>query len=216
MPVQASHRVLVAHPEPIVRYGLRSLIEKEPDLQVIGEAEDGPGALRLIRHLRPDLVLIGATPLLSDAVQHTAVIVIAGENEEALALAAIRAGAAAYLFRDCHVDDILRALRGAAAGQVVLPRSATRIAHDHRFERLSDREIEVVQLVCRGMANKQLAHELGITLSTVKTHVSAILAKLELSSRTQLALLATTRSARASLERGLDRLTPGVSPQRVS
>jgi NarL family two-component system response regulator LiaR len=190
MPVRAQHRILIAHPEPIVRYGLRSLIAGEPDFEVIGEADDGPDAVRMARRLHPDLALIGAIPLVADAARHTVVVVIAGENEESLALAAIRAGAAAYLQSDCQVDDVLRALRGAAAGQVILPQSAARIVHENSVHRLSQREIEVLQLVGRGMSNKQIAQELGITLSTVKSHVSGVLARLELSSRTQLALYA--------------------------
>jgi len=198
MPRSASLRVLIAHPEPIVRYGLRVLLEKEPDVRIVAEVADETEAARSVRQLRPDLAVIGATPLISDAAQHTAVIVIAGENAIDAGLAAIRAGAAAYLLRDCQLDDVLHAIRVVAAGQTVLPRAAVRIVQENRFEQLSHREIGVLQLVGRGMSNKQAACELGITLSTVKSHVSAILAKLELSSRTQLALYAAG-AARASL-----------------
>ena len=214
MPRRANLRILIAHPEPIVRYGLRSLIEDEPDFQLVGEAEDGAEALRIARQFHPDLALIGAMPLICYAALNTAVMVLAVDNEEAAALAAIRAGAAAYLFRDAQVDDVLRAIRSVAAGQTVLPRSVVRMVHDNCFEQLSDREIGVVQLISRGLSNKQLACELGITLSTVKSHVSAILAKLGLSSRTQLALYAA-RSGRATLDYPLDRLTQSVPPGRV-
>ncbi|MBV9171617.1 MAG: response regulator transcription factor [Chloroflexi bacterium] len=192
MPRRATLRVLIAHTEPIVRYGLRSLIEKEADIHVLAEeADDGPSTLRMARELRPDVAVIRRTSLIRDAAQHTAVIVIAGDNEEAAALPAIRAGAAAYLLRDCQLDDVLRAIRGVAAGQTVLPRAAARLVDEDGSECLSGRELEVLRLVGRGMSNKHVANALGITLSTVKSHVSTMLGKLGLSSRTQLALYVT-------------------------
>lgn len=192
MPGPTSLRVLIAHTEPIVRYGLRSLIEKQPGFHVLAEEPgDGPGALRMARELRPDVAVIRSTSLIRDAAQHTAVIVMAGDNDEPSALSAIRAGAAAYLLRDCQLDDVLRAIRSVAAGQTVLPRAAARLVDEDGGECLSGRELEVLQLVGRGLSNKQVAHELRITLSTVKSHVSALLGKLGMSSRTQLALYST-------------------------
>ena len=195
-------RVLIANHQPIVRHGLRALIASEPDLQVIGEAEDGGEAVRLARRLRPNVVLIdlsiptvdgiSATRMIRAELRDTQVIVMTGVHEDASAIEAIRAGAAAYLLKDARIDDLLRTIRGAGAGQVALPAQTVarmvRLVGGHAV--LSQREMDVMYLVARGLANKQVARELGITESTVKTHVSGILSKLGLLSRTQLALYA--------------------------
>jgi DNA-binding NarL/FixJ family response regulator len=199
---RATVRILIANHQPIVRHGLRALIAREPDLQMIGETDDGGEAVRLARQLRPDVVLIdlsiptvdgiSATRLIRAELRDTQVIVMTGVDQDTSAIEAIGAGAAAYLLRDSRIDDLLRTIRGAGTGQVALP--AQTIARMVRVvggrEILSHRETDVLRLVARGLANKQVARELGITESTVKTHVSGILAKLGLPSRTQLALYA--------------------------
>ena len=196
-------RVLIASHLPIVRHGLRALIASEPDLQVLGETDDGGEAVRIARQLRPDVVLIdlsiptlngiSAARMIRAELRNTQVIVMTGVDEDASAIEAIRAGAAAYLLKDARIDGLLRTIRGAGTGQVTLPAQTAarmvRLVGGH--EVLSHREIEVLCLVARGLANKQVARELGITESTVKTHVSRILSKLGLPSRTQLALYAT-------------------------
>ena len=195
-------RVLIANHQPIVRHGLRTLIASEPDLQVIGEADDGGEAVRMARQLRPNVVLIdlsipivdgiSATRLIRAELRDTQVIVMTGVHEDASAIEAIRAGAAACLLKDARIDDLLRTVRGAGAGHVELPAQTAarmiRLVGGH--EVLSHRETDVLHLVARGLANKQVARELGITESTVKTHVSGILSKLGLPSRTQLVLYA--------------------------
>jgi NarL family two-component system response regulator LiaR len=195
-------RVLIANHQPIVRHGLRVLIVDEPDLQVVGAADDGGVAVRMARQLRPDVVLvdllmptvdgISDTRLIRAELPDTQVIVTSGVDEQAAGFEAIRAGAAAYLLKDARIDDLLRTIRGAGAGQVALPaRTAARMLRlVGGHEELSHRKTEVLCLVARGLANKQVARKLGITESTVKTHVSGILAKLGLASRTQLALYA--------------------------
>jgi two-component system, NarL family, response regulator LiaR len=199
---RATCRVLVANRQPIVRHGLRALLANQSDLQVIGETDDGDEAVRMARQLRPDVVLIdfamptvdgiAATRMIRGELRDTQVIVMTAIDEDAWALEAIRAGAAAYLLKDSRIEDLLRAIRGAGAGQVALPAQAAarmvRLVGGH--EVLSHRETEVLYLVARGLANKQVARELGITESTVKTHVSGILSKLGLPSRTRLALYA--------------------------
>jgi NarL family two-component system response regulator LiaR len=208
---RATLRVLIANHQPIVRHGLRVLIANEPDLQVIGETDDGGEAVRLARQLRPEVVLIdlliptvdgiSATRMIRAELRDTQVVVMTGTNEDASAIEAIRAGAAAYLLKDSRIEDLLRTIRGAGTGQVALPAHAAarmvRLVGGH--EVLSQRETEVLCLVARGLANKQVAHALGITQSTVKTHVSGILSKLGLPSRTQVALYAA-RTGLVSLD----------------
>jgi DNA-binding NarL/FixJ family response regulator len=193
---------LIANGQPIVRHGLRALILREPDLHVIGETDDGGEAVRLARQLRPDVVLIdlaiptidgiSATRMIRAQLPDTQVVVTSGFDEDASAFQAIRAGAAAYLLKDARIDDIVRTIRGAGAGQVALPaRTAARmIGLGGGQALLSPRETEVLTLVARGLGNKQVARELVITEATVKTHMSGILSKLGLTSRTQLALYA--------------------------
>jgi NarL family two-component system response regulator LiaR len=195
-------RVLIANHQPIVRHGLRVLIANEPDLQTIGETDDGAEAVRMARQLRPDIVLIdlsiptvngiSATRMIRAELPGTQVIVMTGVDEDASTFEAIRAGAAAYLLKDSRTEELLRTIRGVDAGQVALPAqvAARMVRLVGRHEVLSHRETEVLCLVARGLANKQVARELGITQSTVKSHVSGIIAKLGLPSRTQLALYA--------------------------
>jgi len=195
-------RVLIASHQPIVRHGLRGLLAAEPELEIVGESGDGADALRLARRLRPDLALIdmgiqtldaiAVTRTIRSELRDTQVIVISGGNDDASAVESVRAGAAAYLRREALIEDLLRAIRSAVAGQVVIPaRAVARLLRSMgRHQALSERETEVLYLVARGLANKQVARDLGIAESTVKCHVSGILNKLGLPTRTQIALYA--------------------------
>jgi DNA-binding NarL/FixJ family response regulator len=193
--------VFASH-QPIVRHGLRGLLGAEPEIEIVGESGDGSDAVALVRRLRPDLVLIdmgiqtldaiAATRTIRSELRDTQVIIISGGTDDVSAVESVRAGATAYLRREARIEDLLRAIRSAVAGQVVIPaRAVSRLLRSMgRHQALSERETEVLYLVARGLANKQVARDLGIAESTVKCHVTAILTKLGLSSRTQVALYA--------------------------
>jgi DNA-binding NarL/FixJ family response regulator len=197
-------RVLIANRQPIVRHGVRALLAGEPDVTVVAETDSGAEAVRLAQQLRPDIVLvdlllpapdgISVTRMIRADVPATRVIVMTGVDEDAAAVEAIRAGAVAYLPKEVPVEVLLRAIRGATTGQVALPAEVAArllgLGCVGRREALSEREAEVLRLVARGLPNKQIARELGISLSTVKSHVGSLLAKLSLPTRTQLALYA--------------------------
>jgi DNA-binding NarL/FixJ family response regulator len=205
-------RVVIASHQPLVRHGLHGLLAAEPEIEIVGESVDGPDAVRLARRLRPDLVLvdmgiqaldaIAVTRTIRTELRDTQVIVISGGDDVVSAVESVRAGATAYLRREARTEDLLRAIRSAVAGQVVLPAQAVArlLRSMGRHQALSERETEVLYLVARGLANKQVARDLGIAESTVKCHVSGILTKLGLPTRTQIALYAA-RTGLVALDR---------------
>jgi DNA-binding NarL/FixJ family response regulator len=199
---QPTVRIVLASHQPLVRHGLRGLLAAEPGIEIVGESDDGSEAVRLARRLRPDLVVIdmgiqaldaiAVTRTIRSELRDTQVIVISGGSDDVSAVESVRAGATAYLRREARTEDLLRAIRSAVAGQVIMPaRAVARLLRSMgRHQALSERETEVLYLVARGLANKQVARDLGIAESTVKCHVSGILTKLGLPSRTHLALYA--------------------------
>jgi DNA-binding NarL/FixJ family response regulator len=204
--------VVIANQQPIVRHGVRALLAGEPDIEVVAETDTAAEAVRLARRLRPDVVIVDlllpapggiwVTRMIRADLPETQVIVMTGVDEDAAAIEVIRAGAVAYLSKDARVEALLRAVRGAGSGQVALPaEAALRLVRTvRRRGGLSEREAEVLRLVARGLPNKQIARDLGVSLSTVKAHVSSILTKLCLPTRTQLALYAA-RTGLVPLER---------------
>lgn len=198
-------KVLLADDHSVVRQGLRMFLALDPDLDVVGEAVNGKEALRLVGELHPDVVLmdllmpemdgIAATSAIRRQYPDTEVIALTSVLEDEKVYGAIRAGAIGYLLKDTEADELCRAIKAAAAGQVQLsPQAAARLMREVRPpdspEQLTPREIEVLQLLAHGLANKEIARELSIGEKTVKTHVSNILSKLGVLSRTQAALYA--------------------------
>lgn len=200
-----SIRILIADDHSVVRQGLRMFLGLDPEFEVVGEAANGAEAVELARKHRPDVVLmdllmpvmdgITATSAIRQQMPDTEVIALTSVLEDASVVGAVRAGAIGYLLKDTQADELCRALKAAAAGQVQLsPQAAARLMREVRTpdspEPLTDRETEVLRLLAQGKANKEIARELGIGEKTVKTHVSNILGKLGVASRTQAALYA--------------------------
>jgi DNA-binding NarL/FixJ family response regulator len=199
-------RVLIVDDHAVVRQGLRMFLALDPDLDVVGDAENGSEALRLAKELRPDVVLmdmlmpvmdgVAATGAIRQALPDTEVIALTSVLDDSSVVGAVKAGAIGYLLKDTNADELCRAIKAAAAGQVQLsPQAAARLVREVRAPdvpapSLSERETEVLRLIARGKANKEIAAELTIGEKTVKTHVSSILNKLGVQSRTQAAIYA--------------------------
>jgi NarL family two-component system response regulator LiaR len=201
-------RVLIVDDHAVVREGLRTFLDLQDGIEVVGEAADGEQAVREAERLCPDVVLVDLVMPKLDGVQTMralrvrvpsarAVVLTSYLDDERL-LPAIRAGAAGYLLKNVQPQELATAVRTAAAGQALIdPVVAARLVEaldggrDDGADRLTPREREVLALLARGFANKRIATELGIAEKTVKTHVSNVLAKLGVSDRTQAALYAS-------------------------
>jgi DNA-binding NarL/FixJ family response regulator len=198
-------RVLIADDHGVVRQGLRMFLSLDPELAVVGEAENGEAALLMARELKPDVVLMDLLMPVMDGVEATKairnelpdveVVALTSVLEDTVVTAAVRAGAIGYLLKDSEPEELHRAINGAADGQVQLaPAAAERLIREIRApespEALTERETEVLKLLARGRANKQIASTLFLEEKTVKGYVSSILRKLGVQSRTQAALQA--------------------------
>jgi DNA-binding NarL/FixJ family response regulator len=198
-------RVMIVDDHGVVRQGLRMFLALDPEIEVIAEAANGVEALRLAHQLKPDVVLmdllmpemdgIAATDAMRRELPDTEVIALTSVLEDRAIFDAIRVGAIGYLLKDTEADKLCEAIKAAAAGQVQLsPQVAARLVREVRApdnpEALTERETEVLRTLARGFSNKEIAKQLVITEKTVKTHVSNILSKLDLPSRTRAALYA--------------------------
>ena len=199
--------VLIVDDHQVVRQGLRFLLEQEDGIEVVGECADGPDAVQAVRALQPTVVLldlflpgqdgIGVLAQIKQDRPATEVLMLTSSQDDEHLLAAVRAGALAYLPKTAGVDQVVTSVRAAARGESVLePRIAARLVREvrqatvrHRpLDQLSPRELEVLAALARGRSNRQIAKVLGIGEETVKAHVSSILAKLGLGDRTQAAI----------------------------
>ena len=198
-------RILLVDDHTVVRKGLRTFLSYDPELEVVGEAADGAQALNRARELTPDVVVmdllmpgmdgIAATAAIRRELPETEVLALTSVLEDASVVGAVRAGAIGYLLKDTQAEALCLAIKAAAAGQVQLtPRAAARlmqaISASESPEALTERETEVLRLLAQGQSNKQIAHSLNNTEKTIKTHVSRILSKLGVQSRTQATLYA--------------------------
>ena len=205
-------RVVIADDEPLVRQGLRLVLELEPGLEVVAEGADGASAVELVRRHRPDLALVDVRMPGLDGIEatrricaqpdlnSTRVVVLTTFADDALLVGAVRAGAAGYLLKSMPPEEIRAAVRAVAEGRTILaPSLVDRLLQEYAdrrtapspvLDRLTDRETDVLRQIASGQSNGEIAEALFVSEGTVKTHVAAILRKLHLRDRTQAAVAA--------------------------
>jgi DNA-binding NarL/FixJ family response regulator len=209
-------KVLLVDDQPLLRTGFRMILSAESDLQVVGEASNGEIAIEMARKLKPDVVLMDIRMPGMDGIQATRALAGPGVEEPVKVLMlttfgldeyvveSLRAGASGFLLKDAPPEDLVEAIRVVAAGEALLAPSITRRlldrvasklppAHEDAIPalaELTERELEVLKLVARGLSNAEIAEKLVLSETTVKTHVSRVLAKLDLRDRVQAVILA--------------------------
>jgi DNA-binding NarL/FixJ family response regulator len=196
-------RVLIVDDHPVVRQGLRTFIDLQDDLTVVGEAEDGESAVRVAADVRPDVILLDLRMPGSDGVdalrelRHRGsaarVLIITSFTDPGAVLPAVRAGASGYVYKDIDPPALAAAIRAVHAGHVLLHPDVAALlstgqARTADAERLTARERDVLAELARGRSNREIARLFGVSEKTVKTHVSAVLRKLSVQDRTQAAL----------------------------
>ena len=213
--------LLLVDDHPLLRQALKDLLRKEDDFEVVAEAGDGEEAVRLATELVPDVVIMDigipklngleATRQIKTACPNTAVLVLTVHSDDQYVLGILQAGAAGYLVKSVFGDELVQAIRAVVTGDMVLspPIAQRLLKHAARYptrpvlleagEKLSTRELEVLKLTALGMANKDIALTLGLTLRTVKGHLVDIFAKLRVGSRTE-AVITGLRAGFLSLD----------------
>ncbi|MCA1677846.1 MAG: response regulator transcription factor [Actinobacteria bacterium] len=207
--------VVIADDERLLRTGFRVILDSEPDITVLGEAADGREAIDVVRRRRPDIVLMdirmpgldglrAAEEILADQTQRTAVVILTTFDRTEYVYEALRIGASGFLLKDAPAERLLDAVRVVAAGDALLAPSVTRrlieqftrAAHPQPgvvpkpLTELTTRELEVLRLLARGLSNAEIARELVLGETTIKTHVAHLLGKLGLRDRVQAVVLA--------------------------
>ncbi len=204
-------KVIICDDQAIIRDGLEMLLKLEKDIEVAGQAQDGTEAVEIVQKTQPDLVLmdlkmpglngIEATRQIRTRYPHVKVLVLTTYDDDEWVFDAIRAGASGYLLKDTPREEVIKAVKGTAAGKSfvdpavagkLLTQVAGRPAQPSTLltDKLTEREVDVLRLVARGFTNTDIAERLHLSEGTVRNHVSAIFAKLEVADRTQAAVIA--------------------------
>jgi NarL family two-component system response regulator LiaR len=200
-------RILLADDHAVVREGTRELLEREKDLEVVAEASDGREAVQMAIKERPDVVVmdfampqlngIEATRQLKAIAPSIATLVLTAYDSEQYIFGFLEAGAAGYLLKDVHVDELVKAIRAVHAGESVLHPAVARkvidrfvqpgekVAEESVLDELTEREVQVLKLAAKGMSNREIALELGISVRTAQTHLNNIFNKMGVGSRTE-------------------------------
>lgn len=213
------HRLVIVDDHPLFRKGVIGVLSGEPGLQVVGEAQDGHEALRLVEELEPDIVLIDVnlpglsglevTRVIRRRWPHVSVVTMASSDDDEQLFAAIKAGAAAYLSKSAQAEGLLETVRAVARGHYPIndavlarPSVASKVLDQFRqlaaqssevqgfFSPLTNRELEILDCIARGHSNKEIARLLNISDQTVKNHITSILRKLAVNDRTQAVIYA--------------------------
>ncbi len=207
--------ILLADDHVVMRAGLRMLLEKHPDLQVVGEADDGRQAVALAAQLNPDVIVmdvampnlngIDASKRITASNPRISIVILSMNSDETYVMRALKSGAKAYLLKDSAEADLIRAVRAVREGKSFFSPAVSRTlledyvrqlqqrGKEDSYELLSDREREVLQLIAEGKANKEVAALLNLSLHTVETHRTHILQKLNLHSIPELILYAVRK-----------------------
>ena len=202
-------RILIVDDHPVVRKGMRAMLESEPDLEIAGEAKNGAEALEQYKSARPDVILMDLVMPVMDGIEaiqsirgfdaRARILVLTSFTSDEKVFAAIRAGAAGYMLKDSDPEDLLRAIHQVHRGEsslhpAIAHKVLAELAHPPepkaRAEALTEREKEVLGYIAQGMNNNQIAEKMVVSRATVHSHVNRILSKLQLDSRTQAALYA--------------------------
>lgn len=214
-------KVLIADDHAVLREGMRQLLEQEKDMDVIGEASDGEEAVAMATELKPDVALmdivmpklsgVEATKLIKKSSPSTCILILTAYSDIRYILGLLEAGASGYLIKSARGDEIVGAIRAVCTGESVLDSLATRkllervvsltkeAGEDKTRAQLSPREIEILRLAARGMSNLEIAEKLGLSMRTVKAHLSNIFNKMRCSCRTE-AIVKGFREGYVSLE----------------